>query len=199
MAGTTNFLRPLPETRRMRHLVTGTPGRGEAEAFIAATFRARYGATLRNFAPNLVALERNQAIYAAAGWRCAADETLFLESYLDEPVESLLTRAAGQAVARGSIVEVGHLASSGRGGSPDVISGLGRHLAALGFDWVVFTATDELISIFSRLSLPLLALAQADPARLGTAAGDWGAYYDTRPVVVAGPVRLALHRTKILA
>ena len=44
------------------------------------------------------------------------------------------------------------------------------------------------------LGLPLLALAKADPARLGAHAGDWGRYYEAQPVVVAGPIRLALER-----
>jgi hypothetical protein len=195
MAATANLLaRRAAATQAMRHTLVGTPGRASAERFIAATFRTRYGATICSFAPNLVALERHGEIYAAAGWRCAGDEPLFLETYLDDPIEALLEHTMGQAVARRGIVEVGHLSSVRRGGTVDVISGLSRHLSRLGFEWVVFTATAELISIFSRLSLPLLALAPADPARLGDACCDWGSYYDTRPVVVAGPIRLALQR-----
>lgn len=196
MAATANPLDRRSAGLSVRHTVVGTPGRPMAEAFIAATFRARYGATLRGFTPNLVVLDRAGAIYAAAGWRCAGDEALFLEAYLDQPVEQLIGRLAGQPVARHSIVEVGHLSSVRRGGSVDVIASLSRHLARLGFEWVVFTATAELISIFNRLSLPLLALAPADPARLGAAAADWGSYYDTPPVVVAGPIRLALQRSR---
>jgi hypothetical protein len=52
-----------------------------------------------------------------------------------------------------------------------------------------------LIGIFSRLGLPLLALAKADPTRLGDAAGNWGTYYDTQPIVVAGRLQMALERT----
>ena len=63
-----------------------------------------------------------------------------------------------------------------------------------GYEWVVFTATQELIGIFTKLGLPLLALAKADPARLGSAADDWGSYYDAAPVVVAGRIRIALER-----
>ena len=198
MAATANLLDRRAAALAMRHTVIGTPGRAAAEEFIASTFRDWYGATISSFAPNLIVLERDRSIYAAAGWRCAGDEPLFLETYLDDPVEDLLAHITGQGVARQGIVEVGHLSSARRGGSVDVISGLSRHLARLGFEWVVFTATAELISIFSRLSLPLLALAPADPARLGDAARDWGTYYDTRPVVVAGPIRLALQRSKNL-
>jgi hypothetical protein len=73
---------------------------------------------------------------------------------------------------------------------------LAAQLDRLGYEWVVFTATRELISIFNRLGLPLLALAPADPARLGEAAGSWGRYYDTQPVVVAGRIRMALERSR---
>lgn len=196
MAATADPLHRRVTGLAVRHTVAGTPGRPAAEAFVAATFGARYGATIRTFTPNLVMLERGGEIYAAAGWRCAGDEALFLEAYLDHPVERLIARLAGQEVARDSIVEVGHLSSSRSGGSVDIIASLSRHLAQLGFEWVVFTATAELIAIFNRLSLPLLALAPADPARLGGAASDWGTYYDTSPVVVAGPIRLALQRAR---
>jgi hypothetical protein len=176
----------------LRHTVAGSPGRAEAEEYVAQVFRDRYAAQVRQFAPNLLLVERDGDVSAAVGWRCAADERLFLESYLDLPVERLITRAAGHAVPRESVVEVGHLAAQRRGGSVDAILGLARHLDALGFEWVVFTATSELIRIFSRLSLPLFALAPADPARLGASARDWGSYYDTAPVVVAGRIRFAL-------
>jgi hypothetical protein len=177
-----------------RHAIAGSPRRAAAEAFIAEVFRQQHAAALRQFAPNLLLLERSGRIVAAAGWRAAADAPLFLEPYLDAPVEAAVSRAAGHAVARERIVEVGHLASAAPGGTVAVILALARHLERLGFEWVVFTATDELISIFQRLALPPLALAVADPRRLGAQAGDWGRYYERRPVVVAGRIRLALER-----
>ena len=45
------------------------------------------------------------------------------------------------------------------------------------------------------LSAPL-ALAPADPDRLGADAADWGSYYDSRPIVVAGRIALALEMVK---
>lgn len=177
-----------------RHAIAGSPRREAGEAFIAEIFRRRHGAELRSFAPNLVLMERSGRIAAAAGWRAAAEAPLFLESYLDAPVEVAVSRAAGHAVGRERIVEVGHLASDAPGGTVAVILALASHLDRLGFEWVVFTATDELISIFRRLALPPLAIAVADPRRLGARANDWGRYYDSRPVVVAGRIRLALER-----
>ena len=131
---------------------------------------------------------------ARAGWRGADAKPLFLENYLDAPIETILRTQTGQDLARERIVEVGNLASEKPGGSLQVILNLARHLDESGYEWVVFTATQELIGIFTKLGLPLLALAKADPARLGSAADDWGSYYDATPVVVAGRIRIALER-----
>lgn len=185
--------RPLPT---VRHTVVGAPQRAAAEGFIADIFRRHYGAAVSSFAPNLMLLEDAGRIAAAAGWRCAGEERLFLETYLDEPIEAAVARLAGQPVKREAIVEVGNLAADRAGGSVDVILNLARHLDRLGYEWVAFTATSELIGIFRRLGLPPLALASADPARLGADAADWGSYYDSRPIVVAGRIALALEMVK---
>lgn len=176
------------------HCVAGSPRREEAESFIHDVFAQCYGADVTAFAPNLLLLEQNHRVIAAAGWRAASTETLFLEHYLDMPIESAMARLAHQPVQRERIVEVGNLASDRRGGSIHAIVTLADCLDRQGYEWVVFTATRELIGIFSRLGLPLLALAPADPARLGETAKAWGRYYDTHPVVVAGKIRLALDR-----
>lgn len=176
------------------HVVAGHPRRHALETFIRNTFRQAYAADVPAFAPNLMLLEEHSRSLAAVGWRSAAEEALFLESYLDAPIEHEIGRLAGQVVPRERIVEVGNLAAARPGSSVDLILLLAAHLDLLGFEWVVFTATSELISIFRRLGLPLLALAQANPERLGDEALAWGRYYDTRPVVVAGRIRMALDK-----
>lgn len=171
-----------------------SPRRGEAEGFIRRVFAAHYGANVHSFAPDLMLLERHGRPYAATGWRGAATGPLFLESYLDQPAEALLSNLAGHAVARGKVAEVGHLAALQPGSGVAIILALAAHLDRHGYEWVIFTATRDLLGIFAKLGLPPLALARADPARLGAAAGDWGRYYDTGPIVVAGRIRLALER-----
>lgn len=179
----------------VRHTVVGSPHRARAETFIADIFQRHYDAELSSFAPNLMLLEKDERIAAVAGWRCAGTESLFLENYLDVPIETAVSRLAGKPVDRLRIVEVGNLAAEVRGGGVEVILTLAAHLDRLGFEWVVFTATSELIGIFRRLGLPPLALASADPDRLGEEARMWGSYYTTHPVVVAGRIRLALGKT----
>lgn len=190
-----NMLRLRKDALFVRHTVIGSHRRDEVEEFVRATFKSRFDAELTCFAPNLMALERDDRIVAAAGWRCAADAPLFLESYLDAPVETAVAKLAGHPVERSRIVEVGNLAAARAGASVDVILALSRHLDRLGYEWVVFTATRELIGIFRKLGLAPLALAPADPERLGARAGAWGRYYDNAPVVVAGRIRLALEKS----
>ena len=175
-----------------------SPRRAEAEGFIRDVFATHYGARVASFTPDIMLLEQNGKPGAAAGWRGAASGRLFLESYLEHPAEALISRLAGHPVAREKVVEVGHLASRQAGGGVRMILTLAAHLDRLGYEWVIFTATSELIGIFAKLGLPPLALAVADPACLEEAARDWGRYYDTRPIVVAGRIRLADCRTLVV-
>lgn len=176
------------------HIEAGSTRRADAEQFVRKVFDRRYGARVSVFAPRLLMLQQAARTIAVAGWRGADAEPLFLENYLDAPIETILRTLTGQDLARERIVEVGNLASEKPGGSLQVILNLARHLDESGYEWVVFTATRELIGIFTKLGLPLLALAKADPARLGEAASDWGSYYESAPVVVAGRIRIALER-----
>lgn len=181
---------PAPRLVRVRR---NHPRRGEVEAFVRRIYAARHGADVRQFAPSLVALlDAGDEIVAAAGYRAADEEALFLERYLAAPVETVLGRAVAQAPARGRIVEVGHLAAERAGEGRRLILLLGPHLAAQGFHWVVGTLTAELRHLFVRLGVAPLALGVADPGLLGAEAAHWGRYYDHRPVVLAGQLELAL-------
>lgn len=170
----------------------GDPGRAEVEAFITRVYAERFGAELRAFAPVLVSLRDAHGIAAAAGYRAAGSEALFLERYLSAPVEVLLAAQAGTVPARERIVEVGHLAAARAGEGRRLIRALGRHLAAQDFDWVVSTLTEELRHLFVRIGVTPLALGRADAAVLGDEARRWGRYYEHRPVVLAGHLRQAL-------
>ncbi|KQT11066.1 thermostable hemolysin [Ramlibacter sp. Leaf400] len=170
----------------------GAEGRGEVESFIAGVYRHRFGARVEQFATSLVSLREGGCIVAAAGYRDAGAEPLFLEHYLALPVEAVLAPHAARAPARTCIVEVGHLASVQAGQGWQLIARLGPHLAGLGYRWVVSTLTQELRRLLLRMGIAPLSLAPADPATLGEAARHWGSYYEHRPVVVAGHLPQAL-------
>jgi hypothetical protein len=168
----------------------GDPGRGEVEAFIRRVYADHFGARVRQFAPTLVSLREGGAITAAAGYRSGA-QPLFLERYLDGPVERLLAGPC-EAPARERIFEVGHLAAQQPGEGRRLIPHLARHLEQLQVQWVVSTATQELRRIFTRLGVRPVTLGAADPARLGEGARDWGSYYAHHPLVLAGRLPVSL-------
>jgi hypothetical protein len=116
------------------------PQRAAVQAFVRGIYAQRYGADVPHFAPRLVALHgQDGEIVAAAGYRAAGAEPLFLERYLAAPVDALLGAEMTQPLARERIVEVGHLAASRAGEGRRLILLLGPHLAAQGFEWVVST------------------------------------------------------------
>jgi hypothetical protein len=167
--------------------------RSEVEQFIHGIFRQRYGADVKQFAPVLVSLhDAGGELVAAAGYRCAGESPLFLERYLDVPVEHLLASPATGVPARAHIAEVGHLAACRAGAGRRLVLLLGPHLADNGYRWVVSTLTEELRHFFLRLGTAPLSLGAADPELLGVEAANWGRYYDHRPVVLAGQLEQAL-------
>lgn len=168
------------------------PDRAEVESFIREVYERRFGARLQGFMPVLACLRDATGIVAAAGYRDAGQSPLFLERYLDAPVEALLSRGQGIAPAREAIVEVGHLAAVRAGEGRRLILLLGPHLARQGFQWVVSTLTEELRRLFLRIGVTPLTLGSADPAALGDEAVLWGSYYEHRPLVLAGHLPQAL-------
>jgi hypothetical protein len=170
------------------------PERAAVERFIRTVYAAHFGADVRQFAPRLVALhDADGEIVAAAGYRPAGTEPLFLERYLPAAVELLLGEA-GKRPERARIAEVGHLAADRAGEGRRLIGLLGPHLALEGFQWVVSTLTEELRHLFLRMGIAPTVLGVADPAVLGAEAAAWGSYYDHRPLVLAGQIDLALLR-----
>ncbi|MCC6076158.1 thermostable hemolysin [Pseudomonas sp. MAHUQ-58] len=172
-----------------------TNRRKQLENFIAGRFAEQYGARLRHFMPCLLGLyDGSQQLQAALGVRCGQQGALFLEHYLDAPVEQCIAAHAAIALpSRGRIAEVGNLAAIGAGHARLLIVALTDLLAAAGFRWVAFTGTPLLLNSFQRLGLSLLHLGPADGQRLGAELADWGSYYATGPQVMVGDV-LATHQ-----
>ncbi|HSC97096.1 MAG TPA: thermostable hemolysin [Burkholderiales bacterium] len=170
------------------------PARATFEHFIAARFGRAYGAHVTHFLPHLLGVRDGLARWqAAAGYAAAGVQALFLEQYLDGPIEFTLAATLGRPVARAGIVEVGNLAAISAGMARALIPLLARHLHRLGYRWVAFTATRALRNTFYRLGLRPLRLTRADPARLADGGSSWGTYYDHDPVVMAGKISLGLH------
>ena len=120
------------------------PRRVALEDFIRQRFAEHYGARVRHFMPCLLGLHGdNGQVQGAVGLRSAQRRPLFLERYLDEPIELAVARRSGRPVPREEIVEVGNLAAFGSASARLLIVALTDLLVAQGFRWVVFTGTPE--------------------------------------------------------
>ncbi|MGW8392693.1 thermostable hemolysin [Pseudoduganella sp. HUAS MS19] len=185
----TGPVRHLTAESRIEHFPRGAPKRRELEDFIANSFRTSYGAEVDHFGEVLLGVRDKDGNWIAAlGYTPAALGPLFLEHYLDVPVEAAIGAHARCAVGRASIVEVGNLAAHHPGAARALIVSTTQFLNSLGLRWVVFTATVSLLNSFSRLRLQPHVLAPADPARLPDGAQRWGSYYDTQPKVMFGDI-----------
>ena len=118
----------------------------------------------------------------------AGKDSLFLEHYLETSVEQLLSRSLGHAVSRRDIVEVGNLASTGKGAALILFLVLANFLEQRGVRYAVVTATRSLHQFFVASGFDPIELGPANPARLPDGGAAWGRYYDENPRVLAGCV-----------
>jgi hypothetical protein len=165
----------VPRLDRMRLVV---------EREIQRLYCERYGASIASFAPTMVAeLNDTGDVECAAGIRFA-HEQLFLECYLDRPIEQVLEDNVGAPVERERIVEICHLAGAGSGRSLKFVRKLVALLRAMDAEWAIFTATRPLRHLLARSGLSMIELGQAD-ARCVSSPETWGSYYENDPRIMA--------------
>jgi hypothetical protein len=167
------------------------PDRVGLQRFIAERYAANYGARIGHYAELLVGLRDVEGAWAAGlGYTLAGRDRLFVEQYLDQPVEDAISSKLDVLVGRDQIVEVGNLAASGAGAARRLIVHMTGLLHELGRTWVVFTSTRALLNSFTRLKIATVAVARADPSRLPDGGESWGSYYETDPQVVTANIPL---------
>lgn len=169
----------------------GSADRALLEQHVASRFARQYGATIDQFLPLLLRLDLGNQPGAIAGLRFAGRSALFLEQYLDRPVEQAVARRFCEPVDRHQIVEIGNLVSLLPGAASMLFALLPGLLDAAGVRWVVCTATPQVRAMLSGLGFPSKTICAADPAALGEGVGSWGSYYESRPRVIAGDVKVA--------
>ena len=169
------------------------------EQFIRGAFANRHGASISAFMPTLLALRGDDGrLCGAAGFRCAADQPLFLEHYFDEPIERVMSLTTGCSIERGQIVEAGNLAGTSCRAACRLVFQLPQILLERGHPWIVFTATDAIRKLLDAYRAPVFELAPARAARVATLGDDWGRYYEADPRVMAAhlPEALGLRRRR---
>jgi len=137
--------------------------------------------------PTLLSLCNDRGeICSVAGFRSATDQPLFLERYLDEPIERAIALATQIDVSRSQIVEVGNLAGMNCRSAMRLVLALPRILLDRGQRWIVFTATDTVRQLLANYHAPLIDLAPAVAGRVQGLGDDWGRYYETNPRIMVG-------------
>ena len=161
-----------------------SPQRRQLERYVARCFVRAYKAQVTEFSPLLLDVKCAGNISGVAGIRMAATSPLFLEHYLDQSVEKVITHTFGQVVSRHEIVEIANLAALRPGACQLMLLMLAGILHAAGFRYAAFAGTDQVVRTVHKLSEAVRAVGIADPSRLGVDAKHWGSYYDTSPQVM---------------
>jgi hypothetical protein len=161
-----------------------SPQRHQLERYITRCFARAYNAEVTEFSPLLLDVKCAGNISGVAGIRMAETSPLFLEHYLDAPVEEVVANTFGEVVSRHEIVEIGNLAALRPGACQLMLLMLAGILHAAGFRYAAFAGTDQVVRTVHKLSEAVRAVGIADPSRLGIDAKHWGSYYDTSPQVM---------------
>lgn len=155
--------------------------------FIRDHYKQSFGANLKICMPWLLSLHDAQGqLRAACGIMPAVSGPLFLEKYLDQPVEVLMQSYFPAGVSRNSLVEIGNFAASDGAAARVMYAAVCWLLAHYHYTYIVFTGTKKIRNIFTRLNLNPVLLAEADGKRLGADAELWGSYYQYHPQIMAG-------------
>ena len=136
--------------------------------------------------PELAVYRHASGAEGVIGIRNAGAEPLFLESYLERPIEVAVGRCAGMHVRRDQIAEVGQFVIGDRDTVADFFRDLVPFLQSQGYDWVCFTGTNRIRALLSRIGFEGRPVAMATRDRVGASADEWGSYYDHEPVVIVG-------------
>lgn len=171
-----------------------SPERRQLESGIMRKFERIYGAHLNHFLPELLRLGVADELGAVVGIRPAGSSALFLEQYLDQPIEQSIAGAFGTPVDRAQIVEIGNLAAEVPGLAYTLFAALATTLRRAGFRWVACTATPQVGAMLAKMRFSSRTLCNADPARLRKGSDDWGDYYAAKPRVIVGDVHRAAAR-----
>lgn len=166
---------------------THSPDRAEVESFVHAVFARTYGANVQQFMPQLVTLrDENGGLVAAFGMRKANMSSLFLERYLDAPVETVLSNRFNKTITRDQITEIGNLAVANPRNAGILIAHVIQHSLDIGVEWCVATAHHSLQNGLIKGGRDVYALHTAEKSRLNNEEQTaWGSYYDNGPQVVA--------------
>jgi hypothetical protein len=180
--------RPLPgRSLQLSETALHVPERAELETYVREAFHRKHDAAVSSFMPTLLSFRDGGGhLRGVIGLRAAMLEPLYLEQYLEQPIEAAIAASTGRRVERRSVVEVGNLAGANCRAAMRMVADLPGYLLTRDYQWIAFTATSAVRGILQGFGAPLVELARADGSRVASGADQWGTYYRTDPRVFAG-------------
>ena len=173
----------------MRPIENDDISRTSLEGLIRDSYKKIFNAQLNSFLPNLVASTTiDDQIWAAFGYADAGQGKLFLENYLDDPIEELVSKKIGENIQRNKIVEVGNLFINHMADPIKTMRDVASYLQSLGYKWIVCTATRYLRLLFLKSGAEPVSIAQAPRSRVINDGSEWGTYYVTAPEILVGNI-----------
>lgn len=160
--------------------------RSALEARIRSGFGTHFEACVAGFMPRFAYYEHSSGGTGVIGVRGASEEPLYLENYLERPIEDQISRVVDSQVSRDRIAEVGQFVVDERGIVTSFFRDLVPFLADQGYEWVCFTGTNRIRAILKRAGLEGLPIAAADQELVANTPDSWGTYYEHDPIVIVG-------------
>ena len=168
-------------------------GRQAVEQQIQNAYETNFGARVSHFMPTLVSAGIvSTPPHLSFGLCCAADQTLFLENYLQAPVEQVLSSAVRSQISRKCIAEIGNLTFDHTENLQQDLMSIASYCQQQGYRYVVCTATRALRLLFLRAGMKPVLLGQASQTNAPKDGSHWGDYYETTPQIIGGNVLLGL-------
>jgi len=155
--------------------------------YIQQEYQREFNAVIPHFLPYILGLYRADGVLiGACGLNPATAGALYLERYLDQPVEQVASSRLNKPISRDGLVEIGNFACAESGNARTMFAALCRLLFENRLEFVVFTGTHKLRNVFHHLHLVPVELAAALPEQIGEEAMLWGNYYLGAPRVMVG-------------
>jgi hypothetical protein len=157
------------------------------EQYIKTLFLEKHNAQIHHFLPTLMALSnQDKQLLAVCGLSSAHENTLFLECYLDQPIEQILSTISGKSISRHHITEIGNLAVASPENIRCLLTSIHLQLHKTDAEWAVFTGIRSLKNALTKLNIPTISLGVAKLDSLPEhERKSWGSYYDENPEVLA--------------
>lgn len=168
-------------------------GRSTVEQQIIDSYQNVFSASLARFMPTLVSANLpGRAPHLSFGLSGANEHSLFLENYLPEPVELVLSKEIHAPIQRQSIVEIGNLAFLNTATIREDMIAIAHYCYGLGYQYVVCTATRMLRLVFLKAGIKPIYLGEACPDEAPLDGTHWGAYYESAPQIIGGNIFLGI-------